>query len=233
MTATSTTRKPSLQPQAPTTRSGLELPAVGMPQLTATSRFTLQPQSPIPSRDTLNNSQRRRGLNLGDYSIPCCHHFNASPATNHMGLETPCDQLLSVPPVPPSDRVTGSRCVQESCILSDSYPSPSGADVEPSRRFGDSSKCTGRASELLNVEYRISIQTACVRYDDKKSLRIYLPSHKVSKKMLRSSLLISRTLVSNELCRVRALHRSLASRNARPNSLGKVSSDVKAEASRK
>lgn len=92
MTATSTTRKPSLQPQAPTTRSSLELPAVEMPQLTATSGFTLQPQSPIPSRDTLNNSQRRRGLNLGDYSIPCCHHFNASPATNHMGLETPCDQ---------------------------------------------------------------------------------------------------------------------------------------------
>lgn len=50
---------------------------------------------------------------------------------------------------------------------------------------------------------------------------IYLPSHSVSKKILRSSLLISRTLVSNELCRVRALHRSLASRNARPNSLEK------------
>jgi thiaminase len=31
--------------------------------------------------------------------------------------------------------------------------------------------------------------------------------------------------VSNELCRVRALHRSLASRNARPNSLSKIVSD--------
>ena len=55
-----------------------------------------------------------------------------------------------------------------------------------------------------------------------RTSRVYLPSHKVSKKMLRSSLLISRTLVSNELCRVRALHRSLASRNARPNSLGRT-----------
>lgn len=44
-------------------------------------------------------------------------------------------------------------------------------------------------------------------------------SHIVSRKTLRSSLLISRTLVSKEPCRVRALHFSFASRNARPNSL--------------
>lgn len=44
-------------------------------------------------------------------------------------------------------------------------------------------------------------------------------SHNVSRKTLRSSWLISITLVSNEPCRVRALHRSFASRNARPNSL--------------
>lgn len=36
---------------------------------------------------------------------------------------------------------------------------------------------------------------------------------------MRSALLISRTLVSKEPWRVRALHLSFASRNARPNSL--------------
>lgn len=47
----------------------------------------------------------------------------------------------------------------------------------------------------------------------------YRPSHIVWRNIFRSSLLISMTLVSNDPCRVRALHRSFASRNARPNSL--------------
>ena len=52
------------------------------------------------------------------------------------------------------------------------------------------------------------------------------PSHIVSRKTLRSSLLISRTLVSKVPCLVRALQRSLASRKARPNSLQSSSINV-------
>lgn len=47
------------------------------------------------------------------------------------------------------------------------------------------------------------------------------PSHRVWRKSSRSSFLISKTLVSNVPCLVRALHLSFASRNANPNSLKK------------